>query len=250
MSEVDRRLASRRTDELFARWREAHDERARAELVEHFLPLARKLARRYAGTREGFDDLLQVASLGLLNAIDRFDPGRGTAFSSFAVPTMLGELKRYFRDTGWFVHVPRTLQERALKVQEAEAKLSARSGRSPTVGELAEYLEIGSEEVLEALEAAQAHHGTSLDAPIDDGQGSRATVADTVGVRDERLESVDALATIGRAARELPERDRLMLALYFLKDLPQTEIAKRVGVSQMHVSRTLRRSVEALSTVA
>src|SRR6202161_4027299 len=135
------------TDELFARWQEHGDRRAREELVERFLPLARNLARRYAGAREPFDDLLQVASLGLVKAIDRFDIDRGAAFSSFAVPTILGELKRYFRDLGWSVHVPRGAQERALKVQEAQERLTTRTGRPPTVHELAEYLELAVEDV-------------------------------------------------------------------------------------------------------
>src|ERR1700760_2052050 len=166
-------LALTRTDseELFVRWQQHHDQRAREELVDRFLPLARKLARRYAGAREPFDDLVQVASLGLVKAVDRFDTSRGTAFSSFAVPTILGELKRYFRDLGWSVHVPRGAQERAVKVEEAQQQLSARSGRAPTVTEMAEYLELSIEEGLEALETSRAHHASSLDAPYDDGEG-------------------------------------------------------------------------------
>src|SRR5690242_18616512 len=135
-------LAIIRTDseELFVRWQKHHDQRAREELVQRFLPLARKLARRYSGAREPFDDLLQVASLGLVKAIDRFDSTRGTAFSSFAVPTILGELKRYFRDLGWAVHVPRGAQELALKVEEAQQRLTAKSGRPPSVYDLAQFL--------------------------------------------------------------------------------------------------------------
>src|SRR5438552_5353428 len=130
------------SDKLFQRWQKRGDERARAELVKRFLPLARNLARRYAGAREPFDDLLQVASLGLVKAVDRFDIDRGAAFSSFAVPTILGELKRYFRDLGWSVHVPRGAQEQALKVQEAQQEMAAKTGRPPSVQELAEYLEL------------------------------------------------------------------------------------------------------------
>src|SRR5579875_1998074 len=144
--------------DLFVRWQRFGDQRAREELVERFLPLARNLARRYAGAREPFDDLLQVASLGLVKAIDRFDIYRGAAFSSFAVPTILGELKRYFRDLGWSVHVPRGAQERAVKVEEAQQQLSARTNRAPTVTELAEYLELSIEDVLDALETSRAHH--------------------------------------------------------------------------------------------
>src|SRR5580700_4966899 len=152
-------LAIARTDsaELFTRWQKHGDRTARDELVTRFLPLARKLARRYAGAREPFEDLLQVASLGLVKAVDRFDAERGTAFSSFAVPTILGELKRYFRDLGWSVHVPRGAQERAVKVEEAQHVLSARFNRAPTVTELAEYLESSIEDVLDALETSRAH---------------------------------------------------------------------------------------------
>src|SRR5580693_6455993 len=171
-------LAIARTDaaELFTRWQEHGDRSARDELVTRFLPLARKLARRYAGAREPFEDLLQVASLGLVKAVDRFDADRGTAFSSFAVPTILGELKRYFRDLGWSVHVPRGAQERALKVQEAQERLTTRTGRPPSVADLAEYLELSLEDVLDALEAAAAHHSASLDAPREDGEEESGTL--------------------------------------------------------------------------
>src|ERR1700722_6558491 len=143
---------------LFERWQQHGDRRARDELVNRFLPLARKLARRYAGAREPFDDLLQVASLGLVKAVDRFDADRGTAFSSFAVPTILGELKRYFRDLGWAVHVPRGAQELAVKVGEVNNRLTAREGRAPSVQALAQYMELPLEDVLDALGTARAHH--------------------------------------------------------------------------------------------
>ena len=233
--------------ELFARWQEHGDHRARDELVERFLPLARKLARRYTGAREPFDDLLQVASLGLVKAVDRFDPDRGTAFSSFAVPTILGELKRYFRDLGWSVHVPRGAQEQALAVEEAQQKLAARTGRSPSVQELAEFLEMSIEDVVEALEAAAAHHSTSLDVPRDDQDGEAGTLADTFGKDDERFERVEATVTIAEAARELSSRERRVLALRFVKDMTQTQIADVIGVSQMQVSRILRRALTRLS---
>src|SRR3989440_10017943 len=169
------------SDTLFTRWQKSSDQRARDELVDRFMPLARNLARRYAGAREPFDDLLQVASLGLVKAIDRFDIERGAAFSSFAVPTILGELKRYFRDLGWSVHVPRGAQEQALKVQEAHERLTTKTGRPPTVNELAEYLELSVEDVLEALETAAAHHSTSLDAPREDGDEESGTLVDVFG---------------------------------------------------------------------
>jgi RNA polymerase sigma-B factor len=246
----NRVLTRHEVEVLFDRWQKGQDRSARDELVERFLPLARKLARRYSGAREPFEDLLQVASLGLVKAVDRFDSSRGTAFSSFAVPTILGELKRYFRDLGWAVHVPRGAQERAVKVEEAQQTLSARTGHAPTVTEIAEYLEFSIEEVLEALETSRAHHATSLDAPYDDGEGESGTVVDAVGQEDPVLRLADDRLTVGVAARQLSDREREVLALRFVHDLTQTQIAERIGVSQMQVSRILRRSIAQLSELA
>ena len=232
--------------ELFRRWQEDGDQRAREQLVERFLPLARKLARRYSGAHEPFDDLLQVASLGLVKAIDRFDTSRGTAFSSFAVPTILGELKRYFRDLGWSVHVPRGAQELALKVEEARQRMMSRTGRPPSVPELAEYLELSIEDVLEALETAGAHHTASLDAPRDDGEEESGTLGDAFGQVDERFALVDDKVTIAAAARHLGARERRVLLLRFVEDMTQSQIASMIGVSQMQVSRILRRALEQL----
>jgi RNA polymerase sigma-B factor len=238
------------TEELFARWQQHHEQAARDELVRRFMPLARKLARRYNGAREPFDDLLQVACLGLVKAIDRYDLQRGTAFSSFAVPTILGELKRYFRDLGWAVHVPRGAQELAVKVEEAQQRLSTRSGRAPTVPELAQYLELEVGEVLDALETARAHHASSLDAPHDDGEGESGSVVDTFGGEDPDLLSADDRVTVDEAASHLTEREREVLRLRFVEDLTQTQIAERVGVSQMQISRILRRAVAHLRELA
>jgi RNA polymerase sigma-B factor len=231
---------------LFARWQQHGDARAREQLVERFLPLARKLARRYSGAHEPFDDLLQVASLGLVKAIDRFDMDRGTAFSSFAVPTILGELKRYFRDLGWSVHVPRGAQEMALKVEEGRQQLMTKTGRPPSVPELAEYLELSIEDVLEGLETAGAHHTASLDSPRDDGEEESGTLADAFGEVDQRFELVDAKVTIAEAARHLGARQRRVLVLRFVDDMTQSQIAEMIGVSQMQVSRILRRALEQL----
>ena len=228
------------------RWQQHGDQRAREELVERFLPLARNLARRYAGAREPFDDLLQVASLGLVKAIDRFDVNRGAAFSSFAVPTILGELKRYFRDLGWSVHVPRGAQELALKVQEAQERLTSRTGRPPTVNELTEYLELPVEDVLDALETAAAHHSASLDAPREDRDDESGSLVDVFGEEDSRYELVEETTTISVAARELTPRERRVLALRFAGDMTQTQIAQEIGVSQMQVSRILRRALTQL----
>jgi RNA polymerase sigma-B factor len=234
-------------EELFADWQQRRDPRAREELARRFLPLARKLARRYSGAREPFEDLLQVASLGLVKAIDRYDLERGTAFSSFAVPTILGELKRYFRDLGWAVHVPRGAQELAVKVEEAQQTLSTRTGHSPTVQELAGYLELSIEDVLEALETSRAHHASSLDAPCDDGEGEAGTVADRFGTEDSSLRLADDRVTVGTAARQLAPREREVLMLRFVKDMTQTQIADQIGVSQMQVSRILRRALARLT---
>ena len=229
------------TDVLFARWQQGRDIRARDELFTRFEPLARKLARRYVG-REPFDDLMQVASLALVKAIDRFDPDRGTAFSSLAVPTILGELKRYFRDLGWFAHVPRGVQELALKVGDAQQRLSATSGRPPTAQDLATYLELSIDDVLEALYAAEAHHATSIDTPLDDDN----TLADMFGSEDERFEHVEDALTIAGSLRGLSIVERRVLAMYYLDELTQGQIAKQIGVSQMQVSRILRRATDRL----
>jgi RNA polymerase sigma-B factor len=232
--------------ELFARWRRYRDRRARDELIERFLPLARKLARRYVQSSEPYEDLVQVASLGLVKAVERFDPERGFAFSSFAVPTIVGELKRYFRDTAWALHVDRGAQERARKISEAQQKLSSRTGRIPTVDELAQYLELSQEEVLDGLQTADAYGAVSLNAPLGGEDDEETSRLDAIGEEDERLELVDQHATIFAAARHLPCREREILYLRFGEDLTQSEIAERVCVSQMQVSRLLRRSLARL----
>lgn len=241
----------RATRELFERWQRDKDPHARECLVECYLPLARKLATRYRGRGgEPFDDLLQVASLGLLKAIDRFDTNRGTAFSTFAVPTILGELKRYFRDTGWSAHVPRGLQELALKVQEAEQAISSRLGRSPTAAELALYMEVSVEEVLDGLEAAAAHHATSLEVPHDELDGEWRSLSDVLGQDDPCFEQIDASLTVASAAGGLSERELRVLEMRFSGELTQSEIAKRIGVSQMQVSRILRGALAHLRELA
>jgi RNA polymerase sigma-B factor len=234
---------------LFARWQEGKDTRARAALVERFMPLARGLARRYRRSSEPFDDLVQVANLGLLKAIDRFDAPRGHAFSSFAVPTILGELKRYFRDSGWAVHVPRGAQERARKVEEATDKITGRTGRPPTVSHVAEYLELSEEEVIDGLLAGHAYSSVSLDTPRPSEDDRGLTYVETLGEEDHDLELVDAVATTSEAIKQLPLRERRVLKLRFVDDLTQTEIADRIGVSQMQISRLLRRSLARLQAL-
>jgi RNA polymerase sigma-B factor len=219
----------------------------REELVDRFMPLARRLAARYAGGAEPFDDLVQVASVGLVKAIDRFDPERGTAFSTFAVPTILGELKRHFRDRGWSVHVPRDVQERILKVERAMSELPAKLGHAPTVQEIGKRIEATDEEVLEAMHAAQGHHAVSLDATSSIGDGDEpGPLRDRIGEEDLSFDTVEYGEAIGPVLEEISERDRTVLHLRFVEDMTQSEIAERVGVSQMHVSRILRSTIEKL----
>ena len=230
---------------LFARYRSHHDLTARDELVERFLPLATRLAQRYRRSAEPLEDLVQVASLGLLKAIDRFDPARGTAFSSFAVPTIAGELKRHFRDKGWAVKVPRDLQELAQRVIRTTDHLTHELGRAPTVSEIADELGITLEQVLEAREAAAAHRTESLDRPRGDDQDT-TLVADTLGALEPGYRQAEQSATLEAMMSVLTDREREILRLRFAEDLTQSEIGQRVGVSQMHVSRLLRKAVSQL----
>ena len=223
---------------------------ARDELVERCLPLARELARRYIYTDEPFDDLLQVASLALIKAIDRFDPDRGSKFASFAAPTILGELKRHFRDKGWSLHVPRDLQERALAVgREAEA-LSKRLGRSPKPREVARALGCSVEQVLEAQQAAASYEATSLDTPTTRDDDDAPSLIDLLGGEDSGYELVEDRDEIASAWQRLPEMERSVLELRFVHDLTQREIGERIGHSQMHVSRLLRRALSRLEPEA
>jgi RNA polymerase sigma-B factor len=233
--------------ELFRRWHGDGDRRAREELVHRHLPLARKVASRYARTQEPFEDLVQVASLGLVKAVDRFDASRGVAFASFAVPTILGELKRYFRDKGWAIHLPRGLQELVLKVQAADAKLSSNTGRSPTVDEIALYLEVEAEHVLEALEAMNFRYASSLDAPIENGSDDGTlTRHETVGSDEEGYALAETSASLAISVGDLPAADREVLTLRFKYGMTQRQIAEQIGVSQMQVSRILRRITNGL----
>lgn len=236
--------------ELLLRYRRDDDVAARAELIERFLPLARRLALRYQHSSEPIDDLTQVASIGLIKALDRFDPERGTAFSTFAVPTILGELKRYFRDTGWAVHVPRGTQERVLQVGRTVAELSTRLGRSPLPAEIAAELGISREQVLEAIEAGTAYESVSLDAPAPGGDSEGEGFAEQLGEDDGRYDLVEYGASIAPALAAMPERERKILHLRFNEDLTQSEIAARIGVSQMHVSRLIRRALALLRDAA
>jgi RNA polymerase sigma-B factor len=244
-TEGDRFARRLRERQLFARYRGRHDLTARGELAEQFLPLARQLAQRYRRDAEPLEDLVQVASLGLLKAIDRFDPQRGTAFSSFAVPTIAGELKRYYRDKGWAIRVPRDLQELTQRVARTTDRLTHELGRAPTVSEIGDDLGITLEQVLEAREAAAAHRAESLDRPGGDDQDTQRVV-DTLGAVEPGYLQAEQSATLEAMMSVLSDREREILRLRFAEDLTQSEIGQRVGVSQMHISRLLRESITRL----
>jgi RNA polymerase sigma-B factor len=233
-------------EDLLVTYHEERDPAAREELVRRFLPFARKLALRYVHSREPLEDLVQVACVGLLNAIERFEPGRGKKFTSFAAPTIVGELKRHFRDKGWTVHVPRDLQERALAVSRHTERLSARLGRSPTLDELSEALECTIEQVMEAIDAAHNYHPASLDAPIAHDGEDRCALADTLGGDDIGFELAEHRQALATSWATLSEVEREVLGLRLVQELTQREISQRIGCSQMHVSRLLRRSMTRL----
>jgi RNA polymerase sigma-B factor len=249
-SDYDRTEVREAERELLLRYHRDGDLGARQELVERFLPLARDLALRYTYTDEPFDDLFQVASLGLIKAIDRFEPARGTKFTSYAAPTILGELKRHFRDKGWALHVPRDLQERALAVGRERETLSKRLGRSPSVREVALALGCSVEQVLEASEAAASYETASLDAPVAREEDESATLVDLLGDYDASYELVDSRDAIASTWRTLPDVERQVVELRFMHDLTQREIGERIGYSQMHVSRLLRRALARLESAA
>ena len=217
----------------------------RDDLVETHLPLVEHLARRFRNRGEPFDDLVQVATIGLIKSVDRFDPERGVEFSTYATPTIVGELKRHFRDKGWAIRVPRRLQELRLSLSSATADLTHSLSRAPTVAELAEKVGVTKEEVLEGLESANAYSTLSLDAP-DQGQDDAPAVMDSLGVDDEALEGVEYRQALRPLLQELPERERTILVLRFFHGMTQSQIAAQVDISQMHVSRLLARTLASL----
>jgi RNA polymerase sigma-B factor len=235
-------------EQLLRRYHESGDLEAREELAVRLMPLARQLASRYRHSGEPVEDLTQVACVGLLKAIDRYDPERGTGFTRYALPTMLGELKRHFRDKGWALRVPRATQELTLKVNEALGTLPAKLGRAARPRDVAEAIGVSVEDVLEAMEAATAYEATSLDAPRgSNGDDEEWTHGGALGDEDEGYELVELSDALRGTLDALPARERLILRLRFERDLTQAEIASCVGVSQMHVSRLLRRSLDRLS---
>ena len=237
-----RDLERRRTRELFARL--PTDPSAREHLVVLHMPLVEYLARRFRGRGEPLDDLIQVASLGLLKAIDRFDPQRGVEFSTYATPTIVGELKRYFRDKGWAIRVPRHLQEVGLQLAEAVPALAQELGRSPRLAEIGKALGLSQEEVLEGMNAAQAYSLKSLDAPA--GTDDVSQSVSRLGAEDEALELFESWASVAPLLAKLPEREREILYLRFVAGETQSKIAEKLGISQMHVSRLLAKTLASL----
>ena len=236
--------------ELFARYKDG-DEQARELLVERFLPLARQLARRYQRAGEPLDDLLQVASMGLIKAIDRFDPEREIAFSSYAVPTILGEIKRHFRDRTWAVRVPRDLQELTLRVDKAVGELSEELRRQPSVAEIGAAVGAEEEQVLEALQAGGAYRAMSFDAPRGTGgDDETATLADSVGVDEHGFDRAEERATLANLLTTVTPREREVLRMRFEEDMTQAEIGAVIGVSQMQVSRVIRQALSRLRAAA
>ncbi len=237
--------------ETFAEFARTRDERLRTELIEAHLGLAEYLARRFANRGEPLDDLVQVASTGLIKAVDRFEPERGLEFSTYATHTIVGELKRHFRDKGWAVRVPRRLQELHLRLSTLVNQLNQDLGRSPTVAEIAQAAGVAEEEILEAMEAGQAYRFTSIDAPVGgaDDEDSSA-LSSTLGEDDAELAGAENRAALSPLLAKLPARQQKIIHLRFFEGLTQSEIAARLGISQMHVSRLLARSLAQLRSDA
>jgi RNA polymerase sigma-B factor len=245
-SASDRQYARTLFAELAASEPDSPDRsRVRDQLVEMHLPLVENLARRFRNRGEPLDDLIQVATIGLIKSVDRFDLERGVEFSTYATPTIVGEIKRHFRDKGWAIRVPRRLQELKLSLTKATSELSQKLGRSPTVAELATHLGMTEEEVLEGLESANAYSAVSLDAP-DGGDEDAPAVADTLGVEDESIEGVEYRESLKPLLDQLPAREKRILLLRFFGNMTQSQIAADLGISQMHVSRLLARTLAQL----
>jgi RNA polymerase sigma-B factor len=235
------------TDALLSRWRERSDRAAREELVLRFLPLAHRLARHYHTAGEPIEDLVQVASLGLLGAIDRFDPARGIPFPAFAAPSIVGELKHYYRDTGWAVHVPPGAQELALRVERAARRITAQSGRRAAVAELADQLALTAEDVRAAFDTATAHYAISLDTQMSatDSDGANGLLGN-LAAEDNNYDLVETTLSVSAAVTLLPDLEHQALTLRLESAMNQTEIARRLNCSQTHVSHLLRHAATTL----
>ena len=234
---------------LFERLAVDGEARDRDELIERFLPLARSLALRYQRSGEPLDDLLQVAALGLIKAIDRFDPQRGIPFSGYAVPTILGEIRRHFRDLTWAVRVPHDMRDLALRVDRTVERLAEQLHRQPSVAEITAAVGLGEEDVLEALQAGSAHRALSFDEPRGAEGESFPTVADSIGAPERGFDHVEARVTFDALLESVTAREREVLRMRFEHDMQQAEIAAAIGVSQMHVSRIIRRALTRLRDI-
>jgi len=238
-------VAERRAHiDLLEAYRATGDRAARDRLVEELMPLVRSLARRYAGRGEPLEDLVQVGAIGLIKAIDRFDLDRGVELSTYAVPTIVGEIRRHFRDRSWGVHVPRRLKELALRVSRLVDDLAAELGRAPTVAELAEAADVEEDDVIEALETARAHTPASLSTPVE--ASGELTLIDLIGEDEAGYAALERGSVVRTGLEGLEERERRIIVLRFLKGLSQSQIAAELGISQMHVSRLLRRALAAM----
>ena len=240
-----------RSAELFSEFRDetrsaAEREGAREALVHLHLPLVEHCARRFRNRGEPLEDLAQVGTIGLIKAIDRFDTDRGVEFSTYATPTIIGEIKRYFRDKGWAIRVPRRLQELRMQISATTAELTQRLGRSPTVSELAEAIGCSVEEIVEGMESSNAYSTLSLDATDDNEDGAGQSMLDAIGIDDAGLEHVELRESIKPLLEGLPPREKKILLLRFFKNMTQSQIAAEIGVSQMHVSRLLTRTLTQL----
>jgi RNA polymerase sigma-B factor len=234
------------TRELFSRYRADGDEDARDELVEMYLNLVKYLASRFRNRGEPIDDLIQVGTIGLIKAIDRFDVERAVEFTTYATPTIVGELKRYFRDKGWAIKVPRRLQELSFKVNQAIDALTQRLQRTPTVPEIAEYLEVTPDDVLEALETSEAYNFVSLETDRNSDGSDSFSILEYIGKDDQLMSVVDDRTTLSAALKQLTPMEQQVLYLRFFQGMTQTEIAKKLGISQMQVSRLLRRTLRVM----
>ncbi len=246
-SELVSREKDAATPELFEEYHRTHDPEVRERLILAHTNLVRYLARKFANRGEPIEDLVQVGMIGLMNAVDRFDPTRGIRFATYATPTIVGEIRRHFRDRGWAVKVPRRLQELSLAANKAVEDLTQELDRAPTVREIADRLEVGEPEALEAMELGELYELPSLDSELgEESDDSRGVLGDYVGRLDEELERFERRARMGQALQTLPQRERMIIEMRFFENLSQTEVARRLKISQMHVSRLQQRALAKL----
>jgi len=235
------------TPELFAEFQRSRDPQLRERLILAHMNLVRYLARKFANRGESLEDLIQVGTIGLMNAIDRFDPNRGIRFATYATPTIVGEIRRHFRDRGWAVKVPRRLQELSLAATKVADELTQELNRAPTIGEIASRLDISEDEALEAVELGDLYQLPSLDTALGEDSGdSHAVLADYVGEVDAEMERFERRSRLAEAVNALPPRERRIIQLRFFRNLSQTEVARQMRISQMHVSRLQHRAIERL----